>query len=116
MSRRKDPSPSLPDAIVVDDAPVMVIPPVFGPGDADPRSAARGVAAPASPPLGPGDDDPRAVDRGSAGVVRGPLSPGEADPNDRENRNVRMLAQPAAGPGDTFTARRLTVFPNQTKE
>lgn len=89
----------------------MAIPPTLGPGDDDGKD--RGAAAPAVKPLGPGDDDPASPDRGVAGEIRGPLAPGEADPNDKVNRNVRMLAQPAPGPGDTFAPRRITVFENK---
>ncbi len=70
---------------------------------------------PAPPPLGPGDDDPRSQARGEALVTRGPLTPGESDPKDG-NRNFKMLAQPAPGPGDTFVQRRITVFQNDDKE
>lgn len=83
-----------------------VVPQALGPGDGDGKH--RGVAGVAAKPLGPGDDDGK--DRGQAAEVRGPLAPGESDPNDRENRNIRMLAQPAPGPGENYTARRITVF------
>jgi hypothetical protein len=76
-------------APVVDEAPPMVIPPT----------------------LGPGDDDGK--DRGTAAPVRGPLGPGESDPNDKVNRNIRMLAQPAPGPGETFVHRRTSVISNE---
>jgi hypothetical protein len=91
----------------------MVIPKTLGPGDSD--GINRGMPLYTSKPPGPGDDD-RPVDRGVPIVSRGPLEPGETDPTDRENRNVRVLAQPAAGPGETFVARRITVFANEMKE
>ena len=67
-------------------------------------------------PLGPGDSEPNEQHRGEPITAAPPLGPGDADPNDKVNRNVRMLAQPAAGPGDTYVARRLTVFPIKEKD
>ena len=108
---------ALSDAPIVDQAPEepppMVVPPTLGPGDDDPKAVDRGTAAAVAGPLGPGDDDPRPVNRGAAGEIRGPLGPGDADPRDTVNRNIRMLAQPAPGPGETFSPRRITVFSNE---
>ncbi len=99
----------------ITEKPETVIPPTLGPGDDDPNCKVSGLPAVAGGPLSPGDDDPDAKDRGQASAARGPLAPGEADPNG-EQRNFRMLAQPAPGPGDTFTQRRLTVIPNDPKK
>ena len=107
MTRRREPISAEPTA---PEPETMAVPQTLGPGDTDPRSTAGGAAIVTSGPLGPGDDDLLVVDRGEACAVRGPLGSGETDPSDAP-RNYRMLAQPAAGPGDTYTARRLTVVP-----
>lgn len=86
----------------------MAIPKTLGPGDDD--GIDRGIAADVTRPLGPGDDEPNAKDRGTATEIRGPLAPGETDPADTRPA-FRMLAQPAPGPGETFTQRQLTVVP-----
>lgn len=126
MTRRARTFPEAVEPAPSDDAP-KTIPATLGPGDDDGKD--RGVAGAVVGPPGPGDDDGRhrgiagavvgppapgdadAIDRGEAATVRGPLAPGASDPNDRVNRNVRMLVQPAAGPGETYTPRRITVFP-----
>jgi len=77
-----------------------------GPGDDDPRSVSRGVAADAVKPLGPGDDDLSRVDRGTAASAGPPPGPGDGPEATHD-----MLALPAPGPGDaSLPARRLTVF------
>ena len=87
-------------------------PKTLGPGDDDGKDRGRPLVS--GKPLGPGDDD--GVDRGKARDITPALGPGDADPNDKVDRNFRMLAQPAPGPGETFVQRRVTVVPNKVKE
>lgn len=74
----------------MDDAPIDPPParPPLGPGDDDPRSPIRGVAAPALPPLAPGASSGDNAD--DAYVFLAPLPPGPGDAQTGPRHVVRF--------------------------
>lgn len=82
--------PAVPDEIPV------VIPVALGPGDDDPTSQARGIAAPVTGPLGAGESASEATPGPAVPVA---LGPGDADPTSKTS--VAATVKPPLGAGDT---------------